>query len=352
MAEKPLVLVVDDEEDNVILLEKRLKAAGFDTIEARDGDEALSQAFKYLPALILLDIMMPKKDGYEVLEILRKNEKTKDIPVILLTAKAEIPDKVRGLELGAEDYVTKPFDFKELLARINAHLETKKEYEEKIKGEKLVALSTMMMGVAHEVRNPLVVIGGFSKKLLSMTDESDPRYKYIVAIEKEVGRLENMIRDIYEFKTIQITRDKKLSINDCIKNVLNTVEKRLAGQNIKLITNLSENDVSILLDKNNFEKALYNIIDNAIDAMPKGGVLTVFSELKEKVFIIEIVDTGVGIKEEDIKFVFDPFFTSKMEGTGLGLTVAMKIIEKHDGKITVKSSKDMGTTVTIELMLS
>lgn len=351
MSEKPLILIVDDEEDNLVLLEKRLKASGFDTIEAKDGEEALSQAFKYLPALILLDIMMPKKDGYEVLDILRKDDKTKDIPVILLTAKAEVPDKVKGLELGAEDYVTKPFDFKELLARINSHLETKKEYEEKIKGEKLIALSTMMMGVAHEVRNPLVVIGGFSKKLLSMTDENDPRYKYILAIEKEVGRLEKMINDIYEFKTIQIVCDKQLSINDSIRNVIIRVEKLLSEKNIKLIMKLSEVDAVIPMDKNNFEKALQNIIDNAIEAMPNGGVLTVVSELREKLFIIQIIDTGIGIKEEDLKFIFDPFFTSKMEGTGLGLTVAMKIIEKHNGKISVKSNKDTGTVVTIELKL-
>lgn len=351
MSEKPLILIVDDEEDNLVLLEKRLKATGFDTIVAKDGDEALSQTFKYFPALILLDIMMPKKDGYEVLDILRKDDKTKEIPVILLTAKAEVPDKVKGLELGAEDYVTKPFDFKELLARINSHLETKKEYEEKIKGEKLIALSTMMMGVAHEVRNPLVVIGGFSKKLLSMTDETDPRYKYILAIEKEVGRLEKMINDIYEFKTIEIVCDKQSSINDSIRNVLSRVEKILSEKHIKLITQLSEIETVIPMDKNNFEKALQNIIDNAIEAMPDGGMLTVVSELREKLFIIQIIDNGVGIKEEDLKFIFDPFFTSKMEGTGLGLTVAMKIIEKHNGKIFVKSNKYTGTVVTIELKL-
>lgn len=352
ISNKQLILIVDDEEDNVILLEKRLKASGFETVSARDGDEALEQTFKYLPVLILLDIMMPKKDGYQVLEILRKNEKTKDIPVILLTAKAETLDKVKGLQLGAEDYVTKPFDFKELLARINSHLETKKEYEEKIKVEKLVALSTMMMGVAHEVRNPLVVIGGFSKKLLSMTDENDPRYKYIIAIEKEVSRLEKMIKDIYEFKTINISRNELVSINGYIEEILAGYETKLSDKKIQLITNLTDKDISFLMDRGNFKKALSNIIDNAIEAMPNGGILTVLTELKESLFILQIIDTGIGIKEEEIKFVFDPFFTSKMEGTGLGLTLAMKIIEQHNGAILINSAKDTGTTVTIELHLS
>ncbi|GAB4443879.1 MAG: response regulator [bacterium] len=352
MTDKQLILIVDDEEDNIVLLEKRLKASGFDTISARDGDEALELAFKYVPQLILLDIMMPKKDGYEVLEILRRNEKTKDLPVILLTARAEIPDKIRGLELGAEDYVTKPFDFKELLARINSHLETKKEYEEKIKIEKLVALSTMMMGVAHEVRNPLVVIGGFAKKLLSMTDESDPRYRYIAAIEKEVARLEKMIKDIYEFKTIAVVRNEEIYLKDFLQSILNEYQEKFEKQKIQLITNFSSQDRLFLMDKENLKKAFRNIIDNAIEAMPNGGTLIVETDFSSSTLVIQISDTGAGIKEEDLKFVFDPFFTSKMEGTGLGLTLAMKIIEQHNGTISIKSSKGFGTKVTIELSVS
>lgn len=351
ISDRPLILIADDEEDNVILLEKRLKASGFDTVSARNGDEALEKTFSYMPDLLLLDIMMPKKDGYEVLEILRKNEKTKDVPVILLTAKAETPDKIKGLQLGAEDYVTKPFDFKELLARIKAHLEIKRGYEEKIKVEKLVALSTMMMGVAHEVRNPIVVIGGFAKKLLSMTEENDPRYKYILAIEKEVIRLENMIKDIYEFKTIEINKREFLSINDCIKEIVQKISPTLTDKNIKLNLNLSAHTTGILMDKANFQKAIQNIVNNAIEAMQNGGVLTIITEEREKTFLIKIIDTGIGIKEEDLKYIFDPFFTSKMEGTGLGLTLAMKIIEKHNGTITVKSAKDVGTTVTVAIKI-
>lgn len=350
--DKQLILIVDDEEDNVILLEKRLKASGFDTISARDGEEAIEQALKYIPSLILLDIMMPKKDGYTVLKELRDIEKTRDIPVILLTAKAEIPDKVKGLELGAEDYVTKPFDYKELLARINSHLEVKKVVDEKIKVEKLVALSTMMMGVAHEVRNPIVVIGGFSKKLLTMTTKDDPRYTYIEAIEKEVTRLENMIKDIYEFKTIKIVKNVKEYLNQCLKEIIESYRDLLKEKKIELIQNLTEQDVQILMDKENFIKALKNIINNAIEAMPNGGTLNIVSENKVNNYIINIIDNGVGIKEEDLKFIFDPFFTSRMEGTGLGLTLALKIMKEHNGNITVKSSKGIGTTVKIELKLN
>lgn len=251
--EKRKILVVDDEIDNVVLLEKRLKATGYEVISAYDGDEAIDKAFNENPDLILLDIMMPKKDGFEVLKILRDNPKTKNIPVIMLTAKAEVSDKVRGLETGAIDYVTKPFDFKELQARILTNLKSQENVEEKIQGEKLVALSTMMEGVAHEIRNPLTVIGGFAKKLADMTDSSDPRYFFIEAIVKEVERLEKMIKDIYEFKTMIVKREEEVFINELVMEVIKSLKSDLERKKINLTTRFEIEDVKINVDKNIFK---------------------------------------------------------------------------------------------------
>lgn len=349
---KKLILIADDEIDNVILLQKRLRASGFDTIEAYDGDETIEKVFQNNPDLILLDIMMPKKDGYEVLQILRNNEKTKDIPVIMLTARAEIPDKVKGLELGAEDYVTKPFDYNELLARINSHLESKREVEEKIKLEKLAALSTMMEGVAHEVRNPLVVIGGFTKKLLSMTPEDDPRRLYLEMIQKEAQRLDKMIKDIYEFKIITLNINEKVSINKCLEDIINSYIEICKENKINIVKELSNQDVMMDMDKKLFTRAIKNIINNSIEAMPDGGELKISSEISDNKFFIYIKDTGIGIEENDLKYIFDPFFTSKMEGTGLGLTQALKIIQGHKGTLTITSKKNFGTTAIISFNLS
>lgn len=349
---KKLILIADDEIDNVILLQKRLKASGFDTIEAYDGNETIEKVFQHNPDLILLDIMMPGKDGYEVLQILRNNEKTKDIPVIMLTARAEIPDKVKGLELGAEDYVTKPFDYNELLARINSHLQSKKEVEEKIKLEKLAALSTMMEGVAHEVRNPLVVIGGFTKKLLSMTPEDDPRRPYLEMIQKEAKRLDKMIQDIYEFKIITLNINEKVSINKCIEEIIDSYTEICKNNNINIVKELSKEDVMIDMDKKLFSRAIKNIINNSIEAMPDGGELRISTDITDNKLFIYIKDTGIGIEEQDLKYIFDPFFTSKMEGTGLGLTQALKIIQGHKGTLAITSKKNFGTTAIISFSLS
>jgi signal transduction histidine kinase len=349
---KKLILIADDEIDNVILLQKRLRASGFETVEAYDGNETIEKVFQCNPDLILLDIMMPGKDGYEVLQILRNNEKTKGIPVIMLTARAEIPDKVKGLELGAEDYVTKPFDYNELLARINSHLESKREVEEKIKLEKLAALSTMMEGVAHEVRNPLVVIGGFTKKLLSMTPEDDPRRLYLEMIQKEAERLDKMIKDIYEFKIITLNINEKVSINKCLEEIIESYVEICKENKINIVKELSTEDVMIDMDKKLFTRALKNIINNSIEAMSEGGELRISTEITDNKLFIYIKDTGIGIDEEDLKYIFDPFFTSKMEGTGLGLTQALKIIQGHKGTLTINSKKNFGTTAIISFNLS
>lgn len=349
--EKRKILVVDDEIDNVVLLEKRLKATGYEVISAYDGDEAIDKAFNENPDLILLDIMMPKKDGFEVLKILRDNPKTKNIPVIMLTAKAEVSDKVRGLETGAIDYVTKPFDFKELQARILTNLKSQENVEEKIQGEKLVALSTMMEGVAHEIRNPLTVIGGFAKKLADMTDSSDPRYFFIEAIVKEVERLEKMIKDIYEFKTMIVKREEEVFINELVMEVIKSLKSDLERKKINLTTRFEIEDVKINVDKKYFLKAIRSIIENAIDAVTLNGNIDVETKKEGDNFIISIKDNGVGIKPEDLKFIFDPFYTSKMEGTGLGLTTALKIIKEHNGTISVESKKGEGTSVLIEIKI-
>ncbi len=349
--EKNKILVVDDEIDNVVLLEKRLKALGYDVVSAYDGEMAIEKAFTENPDLVLLDIMMPKKDGFEVLKILRENTKTKNLPVIMLTAKAEVSDKVKGLETGAIDYVTKPFDFKELQARILTNLKSQQNVEEKIKAEKMVALSTMMEGVAHEIRNPLTVIGGFAKKLLSMTDKDDPRYFFVEAIVKEVERLERMLRDIYEFKTMSINKDKMIYINEVVKSVIYNLSKEIEKKGIIFKTSFNSLDVKILADSKYLPIAFENIIKNAIEAVGNNGVIEIETKKKEDVFIVSIVDNGCGIKSEELKYIFDPFYTSKMEGTGLGLTTAMKIIKEHNGTIAVESKKNEGTSVMVEFKL-
>lgn len=141
MNRKSKILIVDDAEDTVELLKKRFQSEGYETSEAYNGEEALNRVPEYNPDLIVLDVMMPKIDGYEVCQRLKSDEKTKYIPVLMLTAKGEVEHKVKGLNIGADDYMSKPFDYKELSARVRSLLSIKATHEKKVVEEKQAPLN-------------------------------------------------------------------------------------------------------------------------------------------------------------------------------------------------------------------
>ena len=177
MENKIKILIVDDNIDTVELLTKRFRAEGYETAAAYDGEEALGNVREYMPDLVVLDIMMPKIDGLEVCRQLKDDETTKHIPILMLSAKSEVPDKVKGLDTGADGYLTKPFDYKELAARVRSLLAQKDANVKQAQKEKLAALDQIVDEVSHEVRNPLVTIGGFTRRILKNTSANDPNRK-------------------------------------------------------------------------------------------------------------------------------------------------------------------------------
>jgi signal transduction histidine kinase len=350
---KNKILIVDDAIDTVELLKKRFQAEGYDTEEAYNGEEALNKVPEYNPDLIVLDVMMPKIDGYEVCQRLKSDEKTKYIPIIMLTAKGEIEHKVKGLEIGADDYLPKPFDYKELSARIKSLLKIKEVHEKKVEEEKTGALEQMMDQVAHEIRNPLTSIGGFARKVYNRLPDGDPNKKYMEIILEDVALLENMIKQLIDLKSLSISMKQPLDVNEVINDSLKIFEQDLSNKNIQVVTNLSSNLPLITADKKLLKRAFCNIIKNAIEAMEKEPkILTIKTSLNDNNIEISISDTGKGIPEEKVKTIFDPLVTSKVYGPGLGLTFALKIIQDHKGSIRVKSEMGVGTTFTIILPIN
>jgi signal transduction histidine kinase len=347
----PKILVVDDNPDNVELLAKRLKSLGYRTCEAYDGEEALAQVVREEPDLIILDVMMPKLDGFEVCRRLKTGGRTRLIPVIMLTAKREMPDKIKGLDTGADDYVTKPFNPQELTARVRSLLSLRTIQDKRLTEEKLGALGQMAEGVAHEVRNPMVTIGGFARRIRDRLPPDDPLRVYAGHIIKEVERLETMVEEIVRFKALMISPYEPVNLGEVADSVLEQREAELEKASVIVVREYDPDLPAIQGDRDNLSMALDKVIENAVEAMERGGTLTVRLARANARVRVEVADTGRGLARSDIANVFDPFYTSKMTGAGMGLTMVYRIVTRHGGEVDISSELGEGTTVLLQLPL-
>jgi signal transduction histidine kinase len=218
--------------------------------------------------------------------------------------------------------------------------------------ERSVSLEKMIDAVAHEIRNPLTSIGGFARKIYKRLPQGDPNREYIKMIIDDVARVENMIRQIVELKTMGVSHPEPSNVNDIINDAVESFEKELEDWKIEFKLELMDKPPLILLDSNRIITAIAHLIRNAIEAMGKTPkLLKISSLIRNGQIEITVSDTGKGIPEDKIKYIFDPLFTSKIYGPGLGLTIAKRIIQEHKGTISVQSESEKGTTFTIRLPL-
>ncbi|MFQ5353670.1 MAG: response regulator, partial [Thermodesulfobacteriota bacterium] len=175
---KPVILIVDDDERNVILLSVKMEREGYIVESASNGVDALERVNTINPDVILMDVMMPKMNGYEVLKVLKADEKTRYIPVIMLTGLGQVENKVQGFDVGAEDYITKPFSLREVSARVRALLRMRALQKRIQETDKMAALGGMADGIAHEIRNPLMVIGGLARRLSEGNGDEEKNKKF------------------------------------------------------------------------------------------------------------------------------------------------------------------------------
>ncbi len=347
---KETILIADDSRNSAKLLSRKLQANGYDTIEGYDGKQTLKLTLEKLPELILLDVMMPELDGFRVCQILKADQVTKNIPIIMLTAKEEIDDKVKGLDLGADDYLTKPYDFEELLARIKSLLKAKSDHRKQIEKEKANALDRLVEEMAHEVRNPVVSIGGFARRLYEGLSDEDPKKQYAQIILKETERLERMINEISNVNMLPRGEKTEQDLHVLLEEALEEVDSMLADKEIKVIRAFFSDVPMIKANRQSMIMAFTQVITNAIEAMDKGGILRITTSRSDRHdAAVEIDDNGRGIAEKDLGNVFLPFFTSKITSAGMGLALVRKIIHDHQGAIDIRSKPNESTKVYIQI---
>ncbi len=345
---KPTILIVDDDERNVVLLSVKMEREGYIVESASNGLDALESVRTLNPDVILMDVMMPKMNGYEVLKVLKANEKTRYIPVIMLTGLGEVEHKVQGFDVGAEDYITKPFSLREVSARVRSLLRMRALQKRIRESDKMAALGGMADGIAHEIRNPLMVIGGLARRLSEGKCDEKCK-KYASAILKCVNRLEKMIERVDDYKGILVSKLRPGEINRVLEDALRDASFLFENNDIEIRVSCCKSSPIVSMDYINLKTAIVNIIQNSVDAMGEKGLLEISTSLEDAKALIVIKDNGVGIDSDEQKKIFHPFQTSRIEGAGLGLTMTHKIMSDHGGDITVKSGKDEGTVVTLSL---
>ena len=409
------ILVVDDISANLDLLENVLSKQGYEVRPFPSGDMALKSAQADPPDLILLDVMMPGLDGFEVCQKLKAISETRDIPVIFISAKSVTIDKVKAFNLGGVDYVTKPFQLDEVLARVKTHLSLRKYQLESenqnvalqqaldklkaaqsqlIQSEKMASIGVLAAGVAHEINNPINFISistkGLKKKmkpvidLLQKFEDAEIALEQFEEIHQVIANLDlsSRLKAIEELTTnIETGADRAVEIVsglrsfsrlDSSKKELTDIHKTLESALI-ILRNQIKGEITIKKEHEDIPEIMafpgklaqvfMNIIKNAIDAIYSchekdcEKTITVRTGIDKVDDIsyatVSISDTGPGIPEEIKSRIFDPFYSTKEvgKGTGLGLSIVLGIIESHQGRIEVDSSEGTGAMFTVYLPL-
>ncbi len=357
---KGIILIVDDKPENLGVLFDCLNSAGFEALVAQDGHSAIELAENERPDLILLDIMMPGTDGFETCRALKQNAATGEIPIIFITARTETADKIKGFELGAVDYITKPFQQQEVLARIHNHLtirNLRRELEaQNTQLQELNASKDKFFSIiSHDMRGPFTRILGAAELLHDHHHIlSVDQVKHLVADMDAASRAAlNFFEGLLDWVKIQRGQMRPELQSIALKTLVeSTLEfHRIAIQQKHLtFANLVETGRLAYADERMFGTVLRNLISNAIKFTPNGGQVTVICEDNPNGQLeIMVKDTGIGMTAAQLDLLFKVGVSNKSVGTagetgsGFGLILCHDLIELMGGRIWAESAPGQGT---------
>lgn len=372
-----LILIVDDVPRNLQVLATILYDVGYEIAIAENGKTALEILHTISPDLILLDIMMPDVDGFEVCRQIKSNPELTSIPIIFLTAKNDTDSIVRSFEIGASDYVTKPFNAIELKARVKTHLQLREktkrleqvnqELDQIVKdrtvelqkaNQKLsqldVAKSNLLGLISHELYTPISQIKS-SVNLLKFTLENDDDIELLNFIDDASKWLEKFAGLSTMITNLQLNRAnaifEKTSPTSIIEEAIFNLNDRIKEHKTSIIREYNCNFIEIYLDKFHSVKSIELILDNAAKYSGNNGIVKIITSTDNNHYCIDIIDTGAGFKQEYLNNQFE-FFTSDnllnhTKGLGLSLAAAKLMIELNNGKLILANNDDGGAKVSI-----
>jgi signal transduction histidine kinase len=230
--------------------------------------------------------------------------------------------------------------------------ELKATQKKLIRSERLAALASLIQGVAHEVRNPIMSIGGFAARMKAGLDKDHRFHRYLDIILEETSKLEKLVRDVKELAGMHTANLQPADMNSLLSEVITDFSPIISGRSIQLGSDIQESLPQIVMDTGQVSRALKNIIQNSIEAMPNGGTIKLTARPVDTRIRIVIEDSGIGIEEAKLDTIQEPFVTSKTTGAGLGLTMVYRIVMNHQGEIHITSRGGKGTVVTLDLPLN
>lgn len=377
MESKYNILIVDDELSNLQLGINILKQqSNYNIIFATSGEQALERLKEHDFDLILLDIIMEPMDGFEVCREIKSNKKLKDIPIIFLTAKNDEESIQKGFNLGAVDYITKPFFATELLSRVKTHLELKLYRDDllaeiKLKDRlmfqqnKMATMGEMMENIVHQWKQPLSVISTISTGFKAQHDYGleIPIESLVKSMDKIMLQTDYLSDTINDFRDFFKEKEKVVfNISDIINKTLDLLSTKISNKEYIIEKNIE--DIQCKGFESELVQVLMNLLNNAADALENVDKKFIKIDLYKKdnsLTVIKITDNAGGIPEDQICSIFKPYFTTKIDtGTGIGLYMSEKIIEKHfngilkveNVDITVDNEIYKGAEFTIEIPTS
>ena len=381
------ILIIDDEKIILDLTSIILKNRGYTVLTASDAPTGFNIIESQKPELVLLDYMMPGIDGLTALKEIRG--RFPESYVIMFTGKGSEEIAVELMKAGASDYILKPFNNQDLADRIanilkirdvelrntellkererllqeieawNLELEARVQEKtealqqaqaENVQAEKLATLGYLSAGMAHEVRNPLNSITLFVQLIKSGIDDNE-KLEYIERIFKEVDRIDNILSKLLDASKRPRFELKDVDVKEVIEQTLELFSPQIQLNDILVERYYRSLPPAIQADPSEIEQIFTNLFLNSIHEMPHGGALKVALDCDDASIVIRVSDTGKGIPEKNLPNIFDPFFTSKSRGSGLGLSVVLRIVKTYKGKIDVEETSERGTTFRISLPL-
>jgi two-component system, NtrC family, sensor kinase len=397
------ILIAEDDSISRIILKKFLEKFGHTVFQATDGRMAWELFKKHQPSVVITDWMMPEMDGIALCQKIRKEVVLRYVYIIFVTAKDSKTDAIKGLEAGADDYISKPFSPDEIHARLRSserivQLENnyKKAGLQLLQSEKMASVGQLAAGVAHEINNPtgfvssnLKTLSEYQTDVIQLIDmyrqllgKIEPSYNHpenkdvlleeiekVKAFEKQIDitfiqddfsnlikdcregmdRIKKIVIDLKDFAHPGSDTMSMADINAGIESTLNMLNNEIK---YKAVVKKDLGELPLIhCFPQQLNQVFMNIIVNAAHAIQERGEIAVQTRLLDSDVVITIRDNGCGIQKENLTKIFDPFFTTKEvgKGTGLGLNVAYNIIKKHNGTIEVQSEEGKGTEFTIKI---